>query len=1575
MDHEFALEPDVWRLHSAVPSLGAFSDLRVDPDSWDYRLHASLEDADLGRVAQFWTSSACEVAGAVTLRVEAAGAVMAPALSDISVDLDRLDARVQEIPVVLGAPVRVRSSVDGVALDGDFQLKVGGGRVVARGGMRADGADVLTVRVLGDLRDLHVPMAVYGGPGAAATEGSPVELSGPFRLEAEVGGTVARPVLTGNFSLDDAVVGTGKTAPLTDLSVRARYDETGLSLGEVRGRWDNATMTALGFVPVRLLAPYLGSGIESRAETMNVARLHVRLDDVRPEVLSGVVDPVALEEVAGALGVVLDLEADALDLASVRATGTLRDLDLRVAGLPITQRGQTRVRFENGRLAVERFAWRFGEAETVLTLGGEVEMLPEPTASLALTGTADLSVLNAFSPGAALGGTASLAVNLGGTIAQPSITGAMKIMDGEVRVAEPRFWFADLNGGLVFQGASMHSVELGGTANGGAVQLDVDLEFLGLRPQGTLGVQGQEIPVVLPPGIRAELGTSLVLTLGEVDTELGGTVTIHRGDYREPVNTAGGLRALMTSSSDLELLDMNPSALDRLRLNVRVRTGEEIVVNNNYGVGTLGGDVRVVGTWGEPGVVGRATVGDGSQLFLGGNRFEIETGTIDFADPDGVTPELDVAASTRVGGNLISLTLEGTADTLTSTLEAEPPLPESDIVSLLLTGRRLDEVESAPGVAARDQALGLVSGEVLGVVGRSVGLDTVRLDRRSATEASVRFDDSLVAGEANPGTRLTVGKNVSRQVELVASQNLRESGRVTWIVNFLPRRNVELRLVVDDETDRSYEFRHAVRFGATGPRRVTSAPSSVPRVTAVHVTGDGPLSESELRGFVRLQAGDRFDFVRWQESRDRIEEALWQLGFLEASVRARRSSQVAEGVERVALQFDVSVGPRTILDVQGYQPPRRVRRAMEAAWRRAVGDVFLFEELTDLIRRHLVEEGFLRPVVTVDVVVVPDEVMFEGERSSEKRIIVRIEPGPRFRERAIQFAGGQRLEPTQLSRLLTVDRANDAWVGGDALTRAVLAMAQGDGLLTAAVRVAPPVFNDDAATLTVELEEGAVFRVDEVVVDGAERWSAEQVLAAAGVMPGEIFRPGLSEEIRTGILLAYRRAGFTMARVGVRSIVDRSRAMVKIRVEVAEGRRQLLTAVEVEGAVVTDPRIVDRALRLTRGSPVDPVTWGEARKRLYESGVFRSVDITAVPEPVTSVEPSGDDQPVTAKVLLEEWPLYRLRYGLQLIDERAPMGGADTRGAVGAVADLTRQNLFGRAVRLGTAVRYDAIQRVGRGFMVFPSFLGHPVRSQVFVSRLREVFGSEGARAVSDRVGLTLEQRIEPREGLTVSYSYSWDRDRTLEQRLDLHDPRARGGSVDIARVNGSVIVEDRDDIFDTTKGAFHSSTLEWGVQVLGSDRRMFKYVGQQNYFRPLGDGVVLASAVRLGVGTGFGPKLLRSERFYAGGGTTVRGYPQDALGPVDTLGHASGGDALLVLNQEVRFPVWGRVGGVGFLDAGNVFPAVDAVSLAGLQVGTGLGLRVGTPVGLFRIDYGIPLSESTIDAKGRWFASIGQAF
>ena len=138
---------------------------------------------------------------------------------------------------------------------------------------------------------------------------------------------------------------------------------------------------------------------------------------------------------------------------------------------------------------------------------------------------------------------------------------------------------------------------------------------------------------------------------------------------------------------------------------------------------------------------------------------------------------------------------------------------------------------------------------------------------------------------------------------------------------------------------------------------------------------------------------------------------------------------------------------------------------------------------------------------------------------------------------------------------------------------------------------------------------------------------------------------------------------------------------------------------------------------------------------------------------------------------------------------------------------------------------------------------------------------------------------------------------------------------------------------------------------------------------------MVLASLARVGLGRGFGQELIPSERFFAGGGNTVRGYARDGLGPVGVFGDARGGSASVVLNQEVRFPLWSLFGGVGFLDAGNVFSTLRDVSFRELKVGTGFGLRAETPVGLFRVDYGFPLSRAEDDPVARWFFSLGQAF
>ena len=139
---------------------------------------------------------------------------------------------------------------------------------------------------------------------------------------------------------------------------------------------------------------------------------------------------------------------------------------------------------------------------------------------------------------------------------------------------------------------------------------------------------------------------------------------------------------------------------------------------------------------------------------------------------------------------------------------------------------------------------------------------------------------------------------------------------------------------------------------------------------------------------------------------------------------------------------------------------------------------------------------------------------------------------------------------------------------------------------------------------------------------------------------------------------------------------------------------------------------------------------------------------------------------------------------------------------------------------------------------------------------------------------------------------------------------------------------------------------------------------------------VVLASAAQLGLARGFDDQeLVPIERFFAGGGNSVRGYDEDALSPRNRFGDVVGGNALLVLNEEVRFPIFKWFRGVGFIDTGQAFETVGSMTLKGLPVGTGVGLRVQTPIVLLRFDVGVPLDTTRGARSRRWFFSIGQMF
>ena len=129
--------------------------------------------------------------------------------------------------------------------------------------------------------------------------------------------------------------------------------------------------------------------------------------------------------------------------------------------------------------------------------------------------------------------------------------------------------------------------------------------------------------------------------------------------------------------------------------------------------------------------------------------------------------------------------------------------------------------------------------------------------------------------------------------------------------------------------------------------------------------------------------------------------------------------------------------------------------------------------------------------------------------------------------------------------------------------------------------------------------------------------------------------------------------------------------------------------------------------------------------------------------------------------------------------------------------------------------------------------------------------------------------------------------------------------------------------------------------------------------------------------------QLPASERFFAGGDTTVRGFALDQLGTpeiIDADGFPIGGNGVIILNAELRVPVMRFLGVVGFVDSGNVFKQTTDIDLGRLRATIGFGVRVQSPVGPIRVDVGFKLDRQEItpgrlEPLNAWHISLGQAF
>jgi outer membrane protein insertion porin family len=336
---------------------------------------------------------------------------------------------------------------------------------------------------------------------------------------------------------------------------------------------------------------------------------------------------------------------------------------------------------------------------------------------------------------------------------------------------------------------------------------------------------------------------------------------------------------------------------------------------------------------------------------------------------------------------------------------------------------------------------------------------------------------------------------------------------------------------------------------------------------------------------------------------------------------------------------------------------------------------------------------------------------------------------------------------------------------------------------------------------------------------------------------------------------------------------------------------------------------------------------------------------------------------------------FRLLYG----------GLYDSDGGPGFIADFQIRNSLGSGRVLGLRARVDPETDEARLYMTQPTWRSRHISTTFGTYYTRET--KEHQTVPTQTLGVSIQQDVQLHSRFLLSYGYRYEKQRGFVP--DPSAPDIPATVVAVAPLMFTISRDTRDSFLDATRGSFLSHGFEIAPHFLGSDYPYMRYYGQ--YFRyfsllkprpvPFGEKVkpsrlVFATGSRVGLQKGFNPEgAVLTDRFYAGGGTTIRGFRQDELGPKLANGEPAGGNAVLVLNEELRYPLFWVFDGVNFIDIGNVFPRVSDFRFSELRTTGGFGLRIRNPFIVLRFDYGFKFGRRPGEKVGAFFFSIGQAF
>ncbi|MBI3400285.1 MAG: BamA/TamA family outer membrane protein [Acidobacteria bacterium] len=813
------------------------------------------------------------------------------------------------------------------------------------------------------------------------------------------------------------------------------------------------------------------------------------------------------------------------------------------------------------------------------------------------------------------------------------------------------------------------------------------------------------------------------------------------------------------------------------------------------------------------------------------------------------------------------------------------------------------------------------------------------------------------------------------------------------------------RLLEDGLRERGYLHAAVTPSADTQDSRATLVftvePGDRARIGTVALSGQPSVPDVEFLNRLGLKTGEPYERNALDARIEKYVADRRGRGYYEAKVVP--DAQFADHDRVVNLIITVSPGPHVRVVFTGDSLPSDRRAEFLPVEREGSVDEDLLEDAQNRIEEYFRAQGYRDAAA-------PHR---REENAGELTITFDVKRGAQYRLAAppaitgnpsiplADFEQGLQLRPGapfSAARLQADAALIESLYRGRGFARVVV---QANVLTMPAGEPGAPV----PVSVSLAITEGVRTVVDRVTFTGNTALDDAALRGRVGLQAGEPYQPPQRDADREAIQLAYLNLGYENATVEAVTTFSDDGTRVSVAFAIREGPQISIDHVLIVGNARTSTATIERELQVKPGDRFNLAAIAESRRRLTLLGLFRRVDIQELRH--------GEETTRDLLVTVEEAPPTTIGFGGGVEFRSRVVQAPNSTAAVDqlelaprASFQIGRRNLFGknRSADLFSSVSLhpeDAGQSNGTGIAGF-GLAEYRVGGGV---REPRVFDT----AADATVNLTFEQQIRSsfnfarrilsadvarRFSRTVSAtgSYQLQRTRLFDVKVRPEDQPLIDRTFTQFRLSsfsGSIVLDTRDDPIDPHGGESANVNAQVAGQHIWSEVGFFKTVATGQVFRtlPRTRRSVFAANARIGAATGFSNdgQLPASERFFAGGDTTVRGFVRDQLGvrhtplqPGDTIdqdGFSIGGNGLVIFNAELRVPVFGGLSVVPFVDVGNVFARVADFDIAELRTTPGLGLRYKSPFGPLRFDLGLKVNRQPGEPLTAWFVSFGQAF